>query len=180
MTDPTIRERQEVYRGKVVSLELDTLEFEDGRRAINEVIRHRPSVAMVPIDEDGRIVLVRQFRAPAGGNLLEVPAGSIDPGEALEASTQRELQEEIGMRAASLARLGGFYLAPGYCDEFITIMLCEGLSESRLPADEDEVIEIERLTLAEALAQIESGVIRDAKSISAVLLYMQKTREATN
>lgn len=174
MSGASIKQRQEVYQGKVVGLELQTIEFADGQLAVNEVVVHRPSVAMVPVEADGRIVFVRQFRAPADGELLEIPAGSIDPGEDVESAAQRELQEEIGSRAGSLRRIGGFFLAPGYCTEFITIVLCEGLSESRLPADEDERIEVERLSLADAFEAIESGAIRDAKTIGGVLLYAQK------
>lgn len=161
----------EIYRGKVVTLELQTLEFDDGRTPTNEVVLHRPAVAMVPIDDDGTIHLVRQFRAPAGGDLLEIPAGSVDEGENGEEAVQRELQEEIGARAASIRRLGGFYVAPGYCTEFIEIFVCEGLTDSRLDPDEDEQIEVERLTLADALARIDSGEIRDAKSVAGLLLY---------
>lgn len=174
MNGARIERRQEVYRGRVVGLELQTFEFPDGQLAVSEVVVHRPSVAMVPLDADGRIVFVRQFRAPADGELLEIPAGSIDSGEDVESAAQRELQEEIGHRAGSLRRIGGFFLAPGYCTEFITIVLCEGLSESRLPADEDERIEVERLSLRETLEAIESGAIRDAKTIGGILLYVQK------
>ena len=156
-----------------MSLELQTVRLDDGREPVSEVVLHSPVVAMVPIDAEGQIVLVRQFRAPAAASLLEIPAGSIDAGEDIEAAAQRELQEEIGMRAGSLRRLGGFYSAPGFCTEFLHIFLCEDLSASRLEADEDEQIEVERRSLGEALAAIASGEIRDAKSVAGLLLYAQ-------
>ncbi|MGI8552219.1 MAG: NUDIX hydrolase [Dehalococcoidia bacterium] len=170
-TSGEISARREVYHGKVVSLELQTLRLSDGRSPTSEVVLHRPCVAMVPVDADGRIILVRQFRAPAASELLEIPAGGIDEGEAIEAAVQRELQEETGFRAGSIRRLGAFYTAPGYCTEFIHIFRCESLSESRLAADEDEQIEVVRWTLEEALAGIASGEIRDAKSVAGLLLY---------
>lgn len=171
ITSDRITARKRVYEGKVVTLELCSLRLDDGRTPTSEVVVHRPCVAMVPIDSEGRVVLVRQYRAPAEAELLEIPAGSIDVGEAPEQAAQRELQEEIGARAATLRRLGGFYSAPGYCTEFIHVFLCEGLSESRLQADADEQIEVERLSRDEALAQIAAGRIRDAKSIAGLLLW---------
>lgn len=160
----------------MVSLELQTVRLDDGRTPVQEVVLHRPCVAMVPVDADGRILLVRQFRAPAAASLLEIPAGSIDEGEDIEPAAQRELQEETGMRAGSLRRLGGFYSAPGYCTEFLHVFLCEDLSASRLEADEDEQIAVQRLTLEEALAAVASGEIRDAKSVAGLLLYARDKR----
>lgn len=176
MTEPAITARQQIYRGKVVGLEVQTLSLRDGRSVQNEVVLHRPCVAMVVVGADGRIVLVRQFRAPAEAELLEIPAGSIDEGEEIEVAVQRELQEEIGARAQRIQRLGGFYVAPGYCSEYIHIYVCEDLTESRLPADDDELIDVERLTLAEALELIASGQIQDAKSVAGLLLYARTAR----
>jgi ADP-ribose pyrophosphatase len=163
--------RQQTYHGKIVDLELQTLRLQDGRIVQNEVVVHRPCVAMVAVAGDGRLLFVRQFRAPAEADLLEIAAGSIDADEDVEAAVQRELQEEVGMRAERLQRLGAIYSAPGYCTELIHIYVCEGLIESRLPADEDEVIEVEQLTLNEALDLVASGDIRDAKTVAGLLLY---------
>jgi ADP-ribose pyrophosphatase len=128
---------------------------------------------MVAVDGAGRLVLVRQYRAPAGAALLEIPAGSIDPNEDVEVAVQRELQEEIGARSGRLQHLGSFYVAPGYCSELMHVYLCRDLTASRLPADDDELIEIERLTLDDAIAGIASGEICDAKSVAGLLLYKQ-------
>ena len=174
--EPAITGRREIYRGKVVGLEVQTIALRDGRSVQNEVVLHRPCVAMVAVDTDGRILLVRQFRPPAEADLLEIPAGSIDEGEDAEAAVQRELQEEVGARAGKVRRLGGFYVAPGYCSEYIHIYACEDLVDSRLPADEDELITVERLSLGEALDAIAAGQIQDAKSVAGLLLYANARR----
>jgi len=174
---PEIVARRQVYSGKVFDVEVQTLRLADGREAQNDVVVHRPCVAMVAVDADDRLVLVRQFRSAAGAELLEIAAGSVDEGEAIEAAVQRELQEEIGARAGRIRRLASFYAAPGYCTEYMHIYLCEELSEDRLPADEDELIEVERLTLTQALEQIDSGGIRDAKTVAGLLLYASGGRK---
>ena len=138
------------------------------------MVEHSPAVAIVPVAADGRIVLVRQWRSPVGTALLELPAGSTDADEEPEPAAQRELQEETGFRAGRMTRLGGFWVAPGYCTEYIHVYLAEDLTESRLDADEDENIEIEHLTLDDALARIESGEIQDAKSEVGLLLYARR------
>lgn len=163
-----------IYEGKVVSLRVDTVEFTDGRRSTREVVEHRGAVAIVPVLDNGDILLVRQYRYAVGASLLEVPAGTLDGGEEPLACADRELQEEIGYRAARFERLGGFYVAPGYDTEYIHAFLATGLTASRLASDEDEEIETVPLPLAEALAMIEGGEIIDAKSICALLLYARR------
>jgi ADP-ribose pyrophosphatase len=171
-----IIEQRRIYDGKVVSLRVDTVRMPNGHTATREVVEHRPAVAMVAVDGDGRLLLVRQWRLPSGAALLEVPAGTTDPGEDAETAVQRELQEEVGYRARRLTRLGGFWVAPGYCTEYISIYLAEDLVASRLPGDEDENIEVERLTLEEALDAIGTGAIEDAKSHVGILLYARRGR----
>jgi ADP-ribose pyrophosphatase len=170
MEERTVEQRR-VYEGKVVNLRVDTVKMPDGRAATREVVEHVPAVAMVPVDAAGRILLVRQWRNPANAVLLEVPAGSTDHGEEPELAVQRELQEEVGYLAGRLTRLGGFWVAPGYCTEYIHVYLAENLVESRLDADDDENIEVVPLTLDEALAAIDSGQIEDAKSQVGLLMY---------
>ncbi|MBI2912856.1 MAG: NUDIX hydrolase [Chloroflexi bacterium] len=140
-----------------------------GRRALREVVEHAEVVAIVPLESDGRVLLVRQYRLPAGQVLLEVPAGGVDPGESVEDAAQRELQEETGHRAGRWQRLGGFFVSPGYCTEFIHVFLARELSASAAEADADEEIVVERLPFEEALRRVESGEIRDAKSIIGLL-----------
>lgn len=173
MDEQTI-EQKRVYDGKVVSLRVDTVRMPNGHTAQREVVEHAPAVAIVAVDGDGRVVLVRQWRSPAGRALLEIPAGSADPGEQPEEAAQRELQEEIGYRAGRLTRLAGFWPAPGYTTEYIHIYLAEDLQESTLDADDDEHIEIERVTLEEAIHRITRGEIEDAKSQVGLLLYARR------
>jgi len=168
MTERTVASER-IYDGKVVSLRLDTVEFADGRRARREVVEHSGVVAIVALDNDDRLILVRQFRSPVGASLLEVVAGGIDAGEEPEAAAQRELQEEIGYRAATMRRLAGFWVAPGYSTEFIHVYVASELSESRLDADDDEQLTAERYSLDEALALVQRGDICDAKSIVGIL-----------
>ncbi len=163
--------RRRIHEGTVVNLRVDSVRMPDGRTATREVVEHMPAVAVVPVDADGDIVLVRQWRVPAGGALLEIPAGSTDDGEEPDVAAQRELQEETGYRAGRLTRLCGFWVAPGYCTEYIHVYLAEDLQESRLTADEDENIEVERVSLAGALSMIERGEIEDAKSQIGLLMY---------
>ena len=164
-------ESRRIYDGRVVSLRVDTVEMRGGRTAQREVVEHVQAVAVVPVMPDGRIVLVRQYRLPVGAVMLELPAGSLDHCEDPETGAQRELQEETGFAAGRLTRLCGFWVAPGYCTEYIHVYLAEDLDESRLDADEDEDVEVELVTLDQALAAIDGGAIEDAKSICGLLQY---------
>ncbi len=160
---------ERIYEGKVVNLRVDSVRMADGREAKREVIEHHGAVAIVPVDPAGNIVLVRQYRRPAGAELLELPAGTLEDGEEPDQAVQRELQEETGFRAERIRRLAGFWVAPGYTTEFIHVFLAEGLIESHLDPDEDEAIEVEVHSLAASLAMIDSGQICDAKTIIGLL-----------
>jgi ADP-ribose pyrophosphatase len=138
-----------------------------------QVIEHRGGVTLVALDPDGRLLLVRQYRHAVGRELLELPAGTLDAGEAPEVCAQRELQEETGYRAGRLERLGGFYTAPGYCTEYLHVFLCTELVVDPLQGDED-AIEVVPLPLDEALRMISSGEIEDAKTAAALLLYLRR------
>jgi ADP-ribose pyrophosphatase len=159
-----------IHEGRICALREDTVQLPNGKTALREIVEHAPVVAIVPIDDKGDVLLVHQFRLAADEALLEVPAGLVDEGEDLEAAAQRELQEEAGYRADSLRRLGGFFVSPGFCTEFIHIYLATGLTESPLDGDEDEDITIERMPLAEAARLVETGAIKDAKSVAGILL----------
>ncbi len=171
--------QQRVYEGKVVNLRIDTVRMPGGHTALREVVEHNPAVVMLPVAADGRILLVRQWRVPVAGVLLELPAGSTDDAEDPEAAMQRELQEEVGHRATTITRLAGFWVAPGYCTEYIHVYLAEGLQESRLPGDEDENIEVAAMALDDALAAIDDGRIQDAKSQVGLLLYARHLARRT-
>lgn len=172
--DEHVLESRRVYDGRILNLRVDTVAIDDGVTATREVVEHVQAVAVVPVMADGRIMLVRQYRLPAGRELLEVPAGSLDLGEDPDTAAKRELQEEIGFATRRLSRLGGFWVAPGYCTEYIHIYLAEDLYESRLDADHDERIEVEIVTLDDALGRIDAGEIEDAKSICGLLQYARR------
>ncbi len=159
-----------IYEGRVVRrLSVDTVELPGGRVSTREVMKHVGAVCMVPVDADGRLLLVRQYRHATGKVLLEVPAGTLDGEEQREEAVQRELREEVGYRAGRIEHLCGFYVAPGYCDEYITAYLVRDLVHDPLETDFDEDIEVSRVTPGEAVRMIETGEIEDAKSIASIL-----------
>lgn len=160
-----VLESRRLYEGRVVSLRVDRVKLAGGREAVREVAEHAPVVGIVALDGEGNVLLVRQYRLPAGQSLLEIPAGGIDPNESAEEAAQRELQEETGQRAGRLELLCSFFLSPGYCDEYMYLYLATALEPSTLAADADERIEVVRLSLARALRLIERGEIHDAKTI---------------
>ena len=166
-----IIDTQVIYSGKKATLKLHTVDLGDGRTSIREIIEHPGVAAIVPIDGDGKVVFVRQYRLAVGDTMLEIPAGVLDPGEAAEEGAQRELREETGLRAGKLTPLGReFFVSPGISTEWIRLFLAEDLQDAPLDPDDDEDIEIERVPLAEAVRMVERGELRDAKSIAGVLL----------
>lgn len=171
MGSPRLVSTETVYRGRLFDVELATIALEGGVTALRETIRHPGAVCMVPVLDDGSLLLVRQYRHAAGRRLLELPAGTLERDEAPEAAVARELQEEVGYVPGRVERLGGFFVAPGYTSEYIHLFVCSGLRESRLAGDEDEDIEVERMTLGEAVAAVERGEICDAKSVIGVLRW---------
>jgi ADP-ribose pyrophosphatase len=155
-----------------VTIRVDTVRYPSGREATIDVVEHPGAVVLVPIDGQGRLLFVRQYRHATGRRLLELPAGTLEPGEDPEVCAQRELQEETGFRAARIERLGGFFTAPGYCDEYLHVFLASGLSESALDGDEEH-IEPVAVAIDDALRMVASGEIEDAKTIAALLMYLQ-------
>ncbi len=165
-----------VYRGHAVGLRVDTVETARGREAAREVVEHSECIAVVAVDEDDRVLLVRQFRYAVGRFLLEIPAGGIDPGEEPLDAVRRELQEEIGYLPGRVERLGGFYAIPGYGDEYLHCFLATDLVSSRLVAEDTESIELVRVPRQQTQQLIASGEICDAKSIAALLLFLYVER----
>lgn len=164
---------RQVYAGRVVALRVDTLALPDGKLLQREVVEHRGAVAMVVLDEQDRVLLVRQYRPAVDGELLEIPAGTIEPGEAPDACARRELAEELSLAASRWTPLAQCYSSPGFCTELLHLYLAEGLTPAQGQADEDEAITIECLPLADVLARIADGTIRDAKSIAGLMLVAQ-------
>jgi ADP-ribose pyrophosphatase len=187
--DAELRERlvssEVLRRGRILEFRVDTVELADGSRSTRDIAGHAGAVAMVAIDPDGNVLLVRQWRHAIGQALLEIPAGSLDrhPDGSVEdhaAAAARELEEETGYRANRWRYLGRFYSAPGFTSELLHIYLATELTpahEGRLGPDADERLELQRMSLAEAVAMAERGELHDAKSLVG-LLWVANLREA--
>jgi ADP-ribose pyrophosphatase len=166
---PTVRHSEVVYRGRAFSVRVDEVEIKPGVISRLDIVDHPNAVTILPLDETGQIWFIRQYRHSAEESLLELPAGTLKPGEDPAEAANRELQEEIGMRADRLEPLGTFWLAPGYSTELMHVFLGTGLSASQLDQDEDEDITIEKVPAAQAAALAANGALRDAKSLVALL-----------
>lgn len=154
-----------IYTGKVVTLNVDRVQLPNGVTVELETIRHPGAAAVVPLKDNGAIVLIRQFRHAAGGFIYEIPAGKLHPGENPLHCASRELEEEVGYRAASFELLSSIFTAPGFADEVIHIYQATGLTKGRQQLDRDEVLEVIEMPLSDAVNKIEDGTIRDAKTI---------------
>lgn len=160
---------ERVYAGRAVGLRVDTVEKPSGRRTTRDVVEHDDCVAVVTLDAEDNVLLVRQFRHAVDKELLEIPAGGVNPGETPDQAVRRELQEETGYFPSRLKKLGGFYAAPGYCTEYLHIYLATDLVWSPLHAEDTEGIELVRVPSTAVPELISSGKICDAKSIAALL-----------
>jgi len=162
---------QQIYRGHAVNIRMDTVEKAGGRKTKRDVVEHSDCIAVVALDEQNNILLVRQFRYPVGRFLLEIPAGGIEPGEEPIDSVRRELQEEIGYLSQKIDKLGGFYAVPGYSTEYLHCFVATDLVPGRLTAEDTDDIELVRVSQDEIPLLIASGEICDAKSIAALLIF---------
>ena len=158
------------YEGRILSVRVDTVELPSGRRTIREVAEHSDAVCMVPVDDEGNVLLVRQYRKPTESSLLEVPAGGVEAGEVSEDTVLRELQEEVGYTADQVTHLASFWVAPGWATERMHAYLTTGLRPSKLSADDDENIQVVRVPFREALTMIQTGEIQDGKTIASLLM----------
>jgi ADP-ribose pyrophosphatase len=159
---------ERIYEGRVINVRVDTVTLPSGRESKREIIEHSGAVCIVPITDDGRVLLVRQYRKPAEEALLEVPAGGLEEGESPAECAARELMEECGFRPGKLVPLYEAFLAPGYSTEMMYAFLATELSPEKMQADDDESIEIESYTLDELDAMIDNFQIRDAKTVAAI------------
>ncbi len=164
---------EQVFRGRIMGLRVDTVQLPGGRVSQREIVEHSGSVAVVPLDGQGNVLMVRQYRKPVEQELLEIPAGMLEPGEEPEAAARRELEEETGYTAHRMEPLVRFFTSPGFCDEEMRSFLATGLVAGQPNPDEDEQIELVPVPLAHAPEMIHRGEIRDGKSISALLLAIQ-------
>jgi len=166
----TVVHSETVHQGKLLTLRVDTVRLASGRETGREVVVHPGAIALVPLLDDGRVVLVRQWRHAVGQMLLEVPAGTREPNEPPERTAARELTEETGYTADRIIPLGAFFTAPGFCTEEIHAYLAVGLHAGDATPEDDEGITLEHLTLADAPAAIARGDLHDAKSIAALFM----------
>lgn len=175
------REIRRIYEGRVFTVQLETLTLPNGRDFRAEIIRHPGSVVILPVTDGGEIVLVRQYRHAIGRRAWELPAGSLQPGEDEAAAAKRECQEEIGLVAEQIERVGSFFPTPGYCDEEMNFFVARGLREARegdaaAHADEDEDIETGTFALEEIERMIGAGDIVDLKTIAGLYLLGRSVR----
>jgi len=159
-----------VYDGRAFSVRRDQVRLPGGQVSDLDIVVHAGAVTLVPIDDEGNLWMIRQYRHSAGRILLELPAGTLEPGEEPEACAERECREEIGMAPARLERIGECFLAPGYSTEYMYFFLATGLRPSPLAGDSDEEISVERVTTVQLTDLVGSGDLRDAKSLAALYL----------
>ena len=154
-----------IFVGKVVTLNIDTVTLPNGVTIDLEIVRHPGAAAVVPLRENGTVMLIKQFRHAVGGFIYEIPAGKLDPGEDPVHCAARELEEEIGYVAGRLERLTSIFTAPGFTDEVIHIYKATNMTPGRQQLDRDEVLEVLEISLEEAVKMVNAGTIRDAKTI---------------
>jgi ADP-ribose pyrophosphatase len=165
-----------IFEGRAFSVKIDTIKTADNRETTREIVVHHGAVVVVPVDADGNILLVRQYRKAVEKELLEIPAGGIEKDESPEEAVRREMAEETGYLPQKIVRLTGFYSAPGFCTEFLHLYLATGLQPHRLYAEDTEGISVVRTGPDEVLKLIASGAICDAKSIAGLLFYLNYRR----
>ena len=163
-------EVKNIYDGKIIKFELQTVELCNKKLVEREIIRHKGGVAVIPITENNEIIMVRQFRKAFDEELLEIPAGKIEYDEKPELCAIRELKEETGYSSDKISFINVMYPSPGYTDEKIYIYKAEKLTEGDLSLDEDEFLQVEKYTLEQAVEMVKTGVLKDAKTIIAILL----------
>ncbi len=168
------------FQGRIINLRVDTVELENGTTATREIVEHPGGVCVIGMDEDGKILMVRQFRSPFGRPLLEVPAGKLNYGEDHFECGKREFLEETGYEAEEYLYFGELYPSVGFLTEKLHIYYAKGLIKKEQHLDEDEFLNVERYTLAELLDMVEQNEIRDAKTVVAILRldrYLSKQKE---
>ena len=160
---------REIFRGRTIHVAVERVRLPNGREMDMELVHHSGAAAVVPLLEDGSVLLVRQYRYATGGWLLEIPAGKLDPGESPESCAIRETEEETGYRPGELQPLGWIWTTPGFADEKIWLFLATGLQQTTQVLGDDEVLSLERMPLAEAVEKAANGEINDSKSAVALL-----------
>jgi len=174
---PEHLQTERIYEGRIVSLRLDRLRMANGREVVQEIVEHGESVTLVALDDEERLLLVKQYRRPTEQVLLEMPSGSIDPGEGPEEAARRELTEETGYRPRKVELLGAMYLAPGWASELTHVLLCSELEPADAEPDQDEECELVKVQATEWNRMIDAGDVIDCKSIAAWRLAENRLQE---
>jgi len=165
-----------IFEGRILKLRVDTVRTADGHQSTREIVEHADCIGVIPVDAADNILMVRQYRLAAGKELLETPAGGIDPGEEPAAAVIREMREEIGLRPGKVERLAGFYLSPGFSSEYMHLYLATDLKPDPLSAEDTAGIEVVKVPAARIPDLLASGKIEDAKSIAGLLMYLERRK----
>ena len=168
----TLVSKQDVYRGRMIHLRIDTVRLPDGKETTREIVEHPGAVAVVAETEDGKLVLVTQYRHPIGQISIEIPAGKLEPGELIDEAAHRELLEETGYRAKNLFKVMEFYSTPGFSDEIMHLFVASGLTFEKTQPDEDEFIDCKDYNKDEVMNLIQTGQIKDAKTLIGLFWWL--------
>jgi len=171
MSENTVSSRI-IFNGRALKLRIDTVQTGDGRTTTREIVEHANCVAVIAVDAASNILLVRQFRKSVEKELLEIPAGGIEPDETPELAVEREMQEETGLQPQKIERLGGFYSSPGFCNEYLYLFLATDMVPNPLVAEDTAGIQLVPVPREQIPALIASGTICDSKSIAGLLQYL--------
>ena len=171
-----VEAEREICRARIIRVVAKDLVLPNGRRTTFTIVEHPGAVAIVPVHADGDVVLLKQFRPSIGEELYEIPAGTIEKGEAPLATAKREIIEETGFKAKQWSKVGEFYSAPGFCTELMHLYVARGLSPATAEGDEDEILKPVRMSMDAALKLIRNGKIRDAKTIAGLLIHHGQRR----
>lgn len=177
---PSTPERRLIYRGRKIDLALQAVSLKDGSTKEREVVIHRGAVALVPMVDAGHVCLLKNHRYSVGETLIEVPAGTIDPGETPDSTALRELAEETGYLAERICRIAEWFVSPGFLTERMFLYLCEGLKAGPTEHQPDEQLEPMIVPWQEAVAMVDDGRIRDAKSMLAILYCDRRRNRGTS
>ncbi|MFJ9290734.1 ADP-ribose pyrophosphatase [Bacillus halotolerans] len=166
--------KEQIFSGKVIDLYVEDVELPNGKTSKREIVKHPGAVAVLAVTDEGKIIMVKQFRKPLERTIVEIPAGKLEKGEEPEYTALRELEEETGYTAKKLTKITAFYTSPGFADEIVHVFLAEELSvlEEKRELDEDEFVEVMEVTLEDALKLVESREVYDAKTAYAIQ-YLQ-------
>ncbi|WP_339190908.1 ADP-ribose pyrophosphatase [Bacillus sp. FSL K6-1003] len=166
--------KEQIFSGKVIDLYVEDVELPNGKTSKREIVKHPGAVAVLAVTDEGKIIMVKQFRKPLERTVVEIPAGKLEKGEEPEYTALRELEEETGYTAKKLTKMTAFYTSPGFADEIVHVFLAEELSvlEEKRELDEDEFVEVMEVTLEDALKLVESREVYDAKTAYAIQ-YLQ-------